>query len=198
MLSGLAGALLGLSAACPFAFERLTHALRAYWETAIAANLAGAPVAATRLLEDSAWALGSLLLAMALGASLLSLLASGFSLRLPFARPRHAFAPLRMPRTPRLLLACAMAVLTANFAFDALQLTASSFPGHVLRFVLGLSGLVLLCAVLEAVLARTAFIKSLWLSRSEHMDEQREAYGAPEIRAARARARRESLSQGAR
>jgi flagellar biosynthesis protein FlhB len=46
------------------------------------------------------------------------------------------------------------------------------------------------CALVDAFLARAAFFRSLWLTRREHREEQREAYGSPELRAERERLRR--------
>lgn len=51
--------------------------------------------------------------------------------------------------------------------------------------------LALATAIVDGALARARFFESLFMSRREQLDEQRAAFGAPELRTARRRLRRE-------
>jgi flagellar biosynthesis protein FlhB len=55
----------------------------------------------------------------------------------------------------------------------------------------GIVALALGCLIIDAALARARWFQSLWMTRREYIDAQREQGAAPELLAARARARRE-------
>jgi flagellar biosynthesis protein FlhB len=68
-----------------------------------------------------------------------------------------------------------------------------SLTGHVPAFVDYVSVSCVLavgCGVVDVAFARARFVASLWLTRSEQLAEARRDFGAPEIRRARAEARR--------
>jgi hypothetical protein len=118
-------------------------------------------------------------------------LAQGSAYFLPFARVRRHFAHVSPPRTSKLL----WSILVPLLAFSALREFVRVAPNtaglELSRWLLRLSALSALLSVLDVVLARAGFMRSLWLTRREHLDDQREAYGAPEMRTERARLRRE-------
>ena len=67
-------------------------------------------------------------------------------------------------------------------------------PGGVAQlltsYVAWLAVALALVAVIDVASARTAFLRALWMTRQELREEQREAYGSPELRGARAAVRR--------
>ena len=60
---------------------------------------------------------------------------------------------------------------------------------------LRLVAVLLLLSLIDAALSRAAWWRSLWMTRRERKAEDREAYGSPELHAARARIRRETQAE---
>ena len=56
-------------------------------------------------------------------------------------------------------------------------------------FALRLVMLTLACVLIDVAFARAGFYASLWMNRRDFLQEQREAFGSPEVRAARERER---------
>jgi flagellar biosynthesis protein FlhB len=111
-----------------------------------------------------------------------------------FVWPRRARRPLHGPRPGWLSAALGSLGLLALLAFclhDALWLTPETLAPLLSRWGLRLGGLALGLLLLDASLARERFFRALWLTRREQRDEWREAFGAPELRAARAERKRE-------
>ncbi len=126
-----------------------------------------------------------------------SFLAQGSARFVPFVRPRRGFERPSSPLTSKLLwvlLVSALALAALSSFTRLTPFTARSVAADWLARCAALSALV---AVLDVVLARARFVRSLWLTRREHLEDQREAYGAPELRAARARLRQEQRARDA-
>lgn len=121
----------------------------------------------------------------------LSFLAQGSARFLPFARVRRHFAPAQPPRASKLLWSLLVLLLAISALYEFVRIAPNTAGSELSRWLLRLSALTALVSVLDVALARASFLRSLWLTRREHLDEQREAYGSPEMRAERARLRRE-------
>ena len=127
-----------------------------------------------------------------------SFLAQGSARFVPFARPRRAFERASPPSASKLLWALVVTALAVAALQDLTRVTPSSAGAVVAHWLTRFAALSALVAVLDVVLARVRFVRSLWLTRREHLDDQREAFGAPELRAARARLRDEQRARDAR
>jgi hypothetical protein len=127
------------------------------------------------------------------GAMLLGLLVAQGSARfVPFSRPgKLRLDRARPPRTARALAFSITLVATASVLHASLRVTESSLSSLVSSWLIRLAGCLGACALVDAALARAHFFRSLWMTRREHLDELREAYGSPELRSARERVRRE-------
>jgi flagellar biosynthesis protein FlhB len=195
-ITGLVGSVLGLCLGLWGWGTALWAQCLALFQGPLAAFSHGEPAVASHWLQHAWLAVGSrllLILACTWSAASLSLfLAQGPAVALPWARPERRFPTLTPPRTARAL--AALVVLLVALTLLPQSLRASALPRvdslfHTWRE--RLVGLLVACAVVDAALARALFFRSLWMTRREHRDELREAYGSPEIRAARERVRRE-------
>jgi hypothetical protein len=111
-----------------------------------------------------------------------------------FVWPRRARRPLQGPRPSWLSAALGSLGLGALLAFclvDALWLTPEALAPLLSRWGLRLGGLALGLLLLDAAVARERFFRVLWLTRRQQRDAWREAFGAPELRAARAERKRD-------
>jgi len=140
------------------------------------------------------WA--SVLVLCAFCALLARAVAQGFTFRV--GRPARAkrFAP--MARTRWISAGLSALCIGAMLGIAAPTLLRTETPSllptlSVLAF--RLAGVLALVALLDALLVRTAWWRSLWMTRHERRTEEREAYGTPELRAARERLRRESHAE---
>lgn len=95
---------------------------------------------------------------------------------------RAQFEALRPDRTASALWACGLCLLTGFALTDALAGFAA--------WAWGLALLSLACLLIDAAFARARWFASLWLTRREYVDQQREQAAAPALVAARNRARR--------
>jgi flagellar biosynthesis protein FlhB len=153
------------------------------------------PQASQVLLErvpHTLWPLLALLLGVFAIAVALSLLAQGSARLLPLQRQRRSFSRLPAPRTSKFLWCVLLSLLAVAALHEFVRVAPGTAGPAASRWLLRASALAALISVLDIVLARTAFLRSLWLTRREHLDDQREAYGSPEMRTARAQLRRET------
>lgn len=169
----------GLGTALERAFVRPLEALAAGRPLAL-------PVAELERVAVSLLALLALAW-VALAASIV--LAQGPAFGAVPARPR--FPELRAGRTARALFVLGLPVLGAFALERALRASERTFVDVLFTFAILVGVLAFACALIDVAFARAAHVRSLWLTRAEHRDEQREAYGSPEARAAREGARRE-------
>ena len=105
-------------------------------------------------------------------------------------RTRRSFRRAQVSLVPRVLLTLALALLLGLGLADAVWLAPSELGALLSRWGTRLALLALGLLLLDAALARERFYRALWLTRREQREEWREAYGAPELRAARAEAQR--------
>ena len=117
-----------------------------------------------------------------------SFLAQGSARLLPLQRNRRSFSRLPAPRTSKLLW-CVLRIAAGRGALHEFLRVAphggACRSGALVAAFVG--SRCVLISVLDVTLARTAFMRSLWLTRREHLDDQREAYGAAQRCEARAR-----------
>lgn len=105
-------------------------------------------------------------------------------------RPRRPIAGPRPSWLPALLWSLGLCALLALGLLDALWLAPDAVEPLIARWWWRVSGLSLGLLLIDAALARERFFRALWLTRREQREEWREAYGAPELRAARAERQR--------
>ncbi len=199
-LTGLAAALLGLFLCASLLGPRIVHLCRELFEAPLtlsahgklAEALARAGASVRELFGLVALAGLALFASVVLGVGL----AQGLAFA-PLASPRaRAFARLSPDRTAGALFALGLTLLAALSLADALWLERATLGSFARSWAERVALLGLACVVIDASFARARFFASLWLTRREYFDEQREAFGAPEIRAARARARRDLTDPG--
>jgi len=194
LLIGLSASLCAL-AACVRTFaatfsERLARLMREPLEALTRGDFARALELARAEIAPLARSLGLSLCAIAAALVVAYLLAQGP--QLGFARQkRRAFSEPRLSFTASALAIVGIAALCAFQLRDALWLAPAEFPAFAARLLLQAAALFAALALIDAAFARAAFFRALFLTRRELREEQREAFGAPELRAARARARRE-------
>jgi type III secretory pathway component EscU len=123
-----------------------------------------------------------------------SSLAQGVQLGLPRAKTRRFSAP-KLSLAASLLAIVAVLLLGSFALFDVLWLEPEDLLGFAMRLFSQLAVLFFALAIIDAAFARAQFFRALFLTRRELREEQREAFGAPELRAARASARRQSHEQ---
>lgn len=171
-LLGLFG-LLGLLAVGAGQLHGFARELRAL----IALPLSGAePWALLRsLLTRSAWSLAAVWGLLLLG----TWLAQGPA----FGTRRVAFAPLGLDRTATFLFGAGVLGLLASILWDVRLLEISADYGWALAL------LSVACLAIDIAFARARWFQSLWLTRRQLRDEQREHGVSPEVAAARRRAR---------
>ncbi|HEY6882236.1 MAG TPA: hypothetical protein VI299_29600 [Polyangiales bacterium] len=101
------------------------------------------------------------------------------------AGTRKKFRKVRLDRTASALWAGAVALLAAFYAFAAVQLSVE----QVGSFGFWLAFVSVACLAIDVAFARARWLSSLWMTRREFLDEQREQGPLPELVAARKRAR---------
>lgn len=195
-LAGLAALWIALAAglriAGPGIWARVADLWRRPLEALARGDAARAGGVARALVVEIAGQVALLSLAAAACAALLVWLAQGPH----FALPSRARRPFERPARSWLgsaLAGLAACALFAAFLSPALWLEPAGVAELLWRFAAWLGLLLALAAAVDIVGARTAFLRALWMTRQELQDEQREAYGSPELRRARAHLRREDV-----
>jgi type III secretory pathway component EscU len=190
-----AALLLGLSLAAPSLMRALAALLRLPLEaSARGHSLALAELwhaAGLQLVSACALVLLFAFAALALGTLIAQGTAFGFALDARLCPP-----PLALGRTARGLFALGLPIIALQLGVRALRAELAQLAPLLRDFALYAAAYLAACALLDAALARAAHVRSLWLTHSEHKQEQREAYGSPEVRRVRDRLRRE-LGRGA-
>jgi flagellar biosynthesis protein FlhB len=133
---------------------------------------------------------GILLVALAFFMLLAQATAQGFVFSPRRRRPRRAFG--HVSRTSWLSTALgvvALAVVLGTLLHSALRVEPDSFAALLWAFASRAGLLLVLVSLLDAVLSRASWWRSLHLTRREAADELREAYGSAALHAARERAR---------
>jgi flagellar biosynthesis protein FlhB len=178
--------LLGLSLAAPTLWRALEELVRGPLE---AAALGHTLALSSTALKQLAWSLACALLgafvALALGTLVSQGPAFGFA-----GASRLRPVPVRPPRSTGLLFALGLPVVCLQIAARALRAEPAQLASLLRDFALYAAAYLAACALLDASLARAAHVRSLWLTRREQQEEQREAYGSPELRRVRDRLRR--------
>ena len=178
--------LVGLVLAAPTLWPALQELARAPLEAAAAGRALSLPSTPLHQLAWSlAWVLTSATLALALGTFVAQGPAWGGA-----SGSRLRPTPLRPSRITGLLFALGLPLLCLHQAGRALRAEPAQLAPLFRDFALHAAAYLAACALLDASLARAAHVRSLWLTRREQKDEQREAYGSPELRRARDRLRR--------
>jgi flagellar biosynthesis protein FlhB len=188
-LVGLVAAILALFLWGRLLVSRVLAQLEALFRGALAQAARGAPPGeAWELVKPVAFSLAELLGAVFLCLVAASIVAQGPHFAWP-KRPRRPFTRARKSRTASLLAALLVPLVAVSLLPRALWIEPQQV-GDVLLSALGrLSALLLVLALIDVAFARTRFLRALWLTRREQRDAQREVHGAPELRAARERAR---------
>jgi flagellar biosynthesis protein FlhB len=195
-LAGFAAAWFALAAGLQLRGPVLWQQVEDLWRRpleALALRDAGrARALAFSLLADIAGHCALLLAAAAACATLVAWLAQGPHFGLPVRARRPFQQPARSPLAGALAGLAACAVFAALLS-PALWLEPAGVALVLTRFAAYMAVVLALAAVVDVALARTAFLRALWMTRQELQDEQREAYGSPELRRARANIRREEV-----
>lgn len=105
---------------------------------------------------------------------------------------RARFPRLAPGRTAPLLFALGLALVTGLSLGEVLALDASSLLGLASRWAWGVALIAVLTLIVDVAFAQARFYASLRMTRRELLDEQRAAFGAPELRALRQRLLREA------
>jgi len=138
----------------------------------------------------------SVLLLCAFSALLARAVAQGCTFRVGRPARVKRFAPMARTRWISASLACLCIGVVLGIAIpELLRAEVTSLLPMLSALTFRLASVLALVAVLDALLARTAWLRSLWMTRHERRAEEREAYGTPELRAARERLRRESHAE---
>lgn len=116
------------------------------------------------------------------------LLAQGVQLGFARRNQRRFSAPKPSLEASFLAIVGVLGVGAFNLV-DALWLEAAGFSEFAQSLCAQLAALFFALALIDAAFARAAFFRALFLTRRELREEQREAFGAPELRVARAKAR---------
>ena len=195
-LVSFAGAFVAFALWAPRAAPQLSTEVAELWRAALARAAEGRPLAAGTLLSEmlsSVLGTLSLGLAMMLAAMVLALwLVQGVAWGLIVRSPRPRFErPRRDATAPLLLVSCALVVLGVTL-FATFRLELVTLSEGLERWLLASSVCLVACAFVDAAFARARHMRSLWLTRREHLDELREAYGSLELRSERQRRSRMS------
>ena len=100
---------------------------------------------------------------------------------------RVRFAKLEVSRTAGALLSLSLLLTTAIALAELPLLEISDLAAFALRWASYAALFTLFCTFIDVAFARARFFRSLWMTRAELRDEQRSAFGAPELREARRR-----------
>jgi flagellar biosynthesis protein FlhB len=192
LLIGVSAALFAVAStvrsAGPFVARELEALLRApldaFAQGESAPQLARVAPQIAGLMRASALSLISVATCVIVGALLAQGAQLGFGLR-----NRRRFSAPKLSIEASLLAIVGALGLGAFNLIDALWLEPTAFPAFAQRLCTQLAALFLALALIDAAFARAAFFRALFLTRRELREEQREAFGAPELRAARAKAR---------
>lgn len=130
------------------------------------------------LILRSAWSLAAVFVLMAL----VTWLVQGPAFA---AGTRKKFTPARLDRTASVLWASLVALLAVFHAFAAVQLSLDELGD----WGWGLSLASAACLAIDIAFARARWFSSLWMTRREFLDEQRDQGPPPELVTARKRAR---------
>lgn len=201
-LAGVVAVFLTLTLLLAVSRERLLEALRSLLREPLRALAAGEVPSLQDALLGAMARLGSSLL-FVLSCCLLSVvatlvLAQGVRFRLAVGASKARFAKVESTRIVRIALSGL--VCFAAFAgglFDLLRVLPSELSALLVAGALRFSLLLSLLAVVDTLLSRAAWWRSLWMTRRDRLREEREAFGTPEMRAARQRLRREDRTQPA-
>lgn len=185
--AGVVALIVGASALGPSLWMHLLTLYR----TSLLAFAAGRPGDAYRAVEASLGGIMRGLFGFLAGAAILVAatltLMQGCSLGAPW-RASKRFARLAPSRTASVLFVLGLALVGGTAIADAL---IGPEPARALfDAAMGIAVLALACGAIDAAFARARFAASLWLTRGEHLEEQRSAFGSPEARRAREAARR--------
>jgi len=123
-------------------------------------------------------------------------LAQGFVFSWP-QRSRRRFQRARPSYVGAALWSIAVCGLLLGSVHEALWLEPAGVSPLLARWWVRASVIALGVALVDASFARVQFFRALWLTRREQQDELREAYGSPQLRAARAQARQASRAGAA-
>jgi flagellar biosynthesis protein FlhB len=149
-----------------------------------------ARVQLVELAATLAWCALVVLLCVSVGL----VVAQGFAFVWP-RRARRPFTPAKPGYLAPVLWALALCLVLVASLPDAFWVTPAQLPALLTRFLGRLALAALGLSLVDAALGRERFFRSLWLTRREQRDEQREAFGAPEMRAARTDARHGQRSE---
>ncbi len=139
----------------------------------------------------------ALALVLCLGAMIVarSVAQGGIGFSLPWFTRRKHFDKVKHTRWLTGLLAAVLCTVVVGSALPAALRVETTELGPVLQSsAWRLAAAFALLAWIDAALTRAAWWRSLWMTRRERKEEEREAYGSPELRAARAHIRRETLA----
>ena len=194
-MSGVAPALTALILVGFWGLEGLWADLLLLARAPLAAIAAGrshdAFTQAEVLLRGLTLSLTAALLAVLVVVALVCLVVQGPAFGWPRRTQRIALAPSAPTRTGGLLWGMALCGCVALTIHESLDASLADLPRLARTCAERVLALTLPCMVIDAAFARARFHASQWLTRREQRDEQRAAQGAPELRAARARQRRE-------
>lgn len=195
VLVGLAGGFLALTLWLAWQGAALAQSLAALLRMPLAelerGRLEGAQAVALATLRGVAWqGVGAVTVIFVCTAGAL-LVAQGPSVGWPGKRHTRFDEP-RPVRSVPLLAGVVLVVVLGSLLRELFWATADNLAALLLRLLLRTAFALAALAVIDAAFARAAFFRALWLTRREQRDEQREAYGSPEIRATRERIRRET------
>jgi flagellar biosynthesis protein FlhB len=196
-LMGLAAAFLTLSLLLVSFGERITHALQALLREPLRAAAHGEHIPLDQQLATvrawfGPWLASGLALCFVTIVIARSLAQGGFNFSLRALAPRKRFDKIASTRWLSGLIGVALLCVVIGIALPAaLRAEPAEFQPLLTTLALRLVAVLLLLALIDAALSRAAWWRSLWMTRRERKAEDREAYGSPELHAARARIRRE-------
>jgi flagellar biosynthesis protein FlhB len=196
VLVGVAVAFASSSALLSWLHRPLANDLAALLRAPLLALARSDRIDAAAHLRQAFFAFAPQLMLLLLGAGVASALSlaivQGFRFRVLRAKPRHPFAkPASSRAVTALLTALGTALVIALGIHDALWTAQQELAAVFMNTALRLSIALLLIAACDAALARAAFWRSLWMTRQQRRDEDRQAFGSPEMKTERERARRE-------
>jgi len=171
-----------------YAGTSATSRYREPLELAARGDVTGALERASTWLLDVGASLATALfvLAVAIAASIAVAQGPAFA---RLTRTRVLPPPLRPSRTASVLWCLCLGALVARTVLEAPMLTIETLRAEASAFAWALVLITVACIAIDVAFARARFYASLWMTRREFLDEQRESHGAPELRSARARAR---------
>jgi cytochrome bd-type quinol oxidase subunit 2 len=144
---------------------------------------------ALTLLQQLGGLLASALVGVAVATALGVFLAQGPAFLRASSGPRVSFPRLVPGKTASLLWGLGLALFTLLTLSEWASFAPETLASHAASLAARLALWTALCLVVEVGFARARHFASLRLTRREHADELRAAYGLPALRAARARAR---------